>query len=84
MTDFTYAENLIIENNIITLEQPSGEPRNILNSEIFYQGCKNVKSFNNQDRSGKLLVPYDRTNSRHVNELETDAEDWILMYLLNK
>ena len=75
-------KSLIVENNLITLK--TSYPRLLDNSEINFLKCKSVKSFNNAKMNGTLLVPYDRTNQRHVDELEIDAEDWILTYLTKK
>jgi hypothetical protein len=84
----SYARTLIAENNVVTLEPiPSGGY--LASSPINYRGVKTIKGFNNQNSAGQLAIPWNWVglgfnDGHYADALETDAEDAILMYLLNK
>ena len=58
-------EQAIIEDNVISLARLT---------PVEFIACGAIKFFNNQSPSGKLLQGYDLTNSRLMNELETDVD----------
>ena len=46
--------------------------------------CGSVSYFNNTDPGGTLIQGYDATNSKKYDELETEAEDALLLALFNE
>lgn len=58
-------EQAIVEDNVIKLDRAT---------PIEFVACGAIKFFNNQSPSGKLVQGYDVTNSRLMNELETDVD----------
>jgi hypothetical protein len=58
-------EQAIVEDNVLNLLRAT---------PIEFVACGAIKFFNNQSPSGKLLQGYDVTNTRLLNELETDVD----------
>jgi len=68
------AKNLLVRNNVVE----SAQTNPIRNTR-----CGSVKYFNDQAPSGVLIKGYNEDNGKKYDELETEAEDALVLALFN-
>jgi hypothetical protein len=69
------AKNLLVRNNVV--ESTQAHP-------IANRRCGSVKYFNNKEPDGTLIQGYNADTDKEYDELETDAEDALVLALFNR
>jgi hypothetical protein len=72
------AKNLLVRENVLDLTP--AQPDNPLSSK----NCESVAYFGNKTPSGVLLRGYNENSSKRYDELETDAEDALVLALFKR